>query len=620
MVSRRPTGSQFKETSISEFFEKNRHILGFDSPQKSLFMVVKEAVDNSLDACEEYQILPEILVDIRRLEGDELLVIVEDNGIGIDRKQVPNVFGRLLYGSRFGTLRQSRGQQGIGITASILYGQITTAKPALIRTKVETEDVAYEFIMGINVKENRADIREEKPVIWDIPHGTRVEIPIRGKYQTGKQSVFEYLKESAIVNPNADFVFIDPDGKRSRISRVVDRPSAVSRPINPHPTGLELGELNGMMKDHEDYSLKEFLIKSLSRVSERTVEEICNQTSLDPNATVGALSIEDVKKLLESFKSIKFPPPPTDCLAPLGAEFIRRGLKNIYGELQPLYYGKPIQRPVSVYNGNPFSVEVGIVFGGNLPADDQVRVVRFANKVPLLYQQGACAITRAVSEMDWRTYGLDQRGGKGMPFGPAIIMVHVFGIRLPFTSESKEAIAGIDQISEEISSALKSAARGVRSFINKKEKRAKILERFVLVEKIIPEIGQKCSSILGENLPDMSPVLSKIANVVFVTENSERTEDGYRIKVTVANFTMKTINLDLYCEPPGASSPSEVFRQDIADLQPSSRFEFNFNVEGSFKEYPGTNFFFKGIDPICVQGAELLPPDYFTEELKIEDE
>jgi hypothetical protein len=140
------------------------------------------------------------------------------------------------------------------------------------------------------------------------------------------------------------------------------------------------------------------------------------------------------------------------------------------------------------------------------------------------------------------------------------------------------------------------------------------------VEKIIPEIGQKCSAILGEELPDMSPVLSKIANVVFVTENSEKTGEGYIINVTVANFTMKTINMELYCEPPGVSSPSEVFRKEITDLQPSSRYEFNFRVEGSFKEYPGTNFFFKGIDPIWIQGAELLPPDYFTEDLKIEDE
>ena len=402
--------SEFRETSISEFFEKNRHILGFDSLQKSLFMVIKEAVDNSLDACEEYQILPDIYVEINRSGDDSLTVIVEDNGPGISRKEVPNVFGRLLYGSRFGTLRQSRGQQGIGITASILYGQITTALPSKIKTKQKQEDVAYAFELGINVKENRADIISEKPVIWGKESGTRIEIPLKGKYQTGKQSVFEYLKESAIVNPNAQFTFIDPDGKKVRIERVIEKPSTPARSIKPHPMGLELGELYRMARSIPNRTLGEFLLQDLSRLTPRTLDEMSSTSGIDFSIPVDKLEIHYMKKLLDAFNSVKILPPPTDCLSPLGSDFIRRGLKNIYGELQPLYFGKPVQRPVSVHNGNPFSVEVGIVYGGNLPADEQVRVVRFANKVPLLYQPGACAITRAISEMDWRGYGFDQRG------------------------------------------------------------------------------------------------------------------------------------------------------------------------------------------------------------------
>ena len=619
MVSRKvEPPSEFRETSISEFFEKNRHILGFDSLQKSLFMVIKEAVDNSLDACEEFQILPDIYVEVRKGEGDSITAIVEDNGPGISRKEVPNVFGRLLYGSRFGTLRQSRGQQGIGITASILYGQITTAKPSLIRTKVSGDDVGYEFLLGINVKENRADVRIEKPIIWEKEHGTRIEVPLNGKYQTGKQSVFEYLKESAIVNPNAQFTFTDPDGKRVRIERVVEKPSTPAKAIKPHPMGLELGELYGMARSSSQNTLGEFLMRDLSRVSQRTLDEIASTTDIDFSRPVRELDIQYVKKVMDSFGNVKILPPPTDCLSPLGSEFIRRGLKNIYGELQPLYFGKPVQRPVSVHNGNPFSVEVGIVYGGNLPSDDQIRIVRFANKVPLLYQAGACAITRAISEMDWRTYGFDQRGGKGIPFGPAIVLVHVFGIRLPFTSESKEAIAGIGAIMDEIGSALKSSARGVRSFINKREKRSRIYEKFTLVEKIIPEIGLKSSSILGLQSPDISLVLSKIANVVFVTESSVRGGDYYEVTVNVVNFTRKNHSFRLFAEPPGLTSPSETLSFEVNDLEPSRRVSFTFRISGSFNQYPGTEYYFTGIDPVWVQGAEQLPPDYFTEELKIE--
>ncbi len=612
--------SEFRETSISEFFEKNRHILGFDSLQKSLFMVIKEAVDNSLDACEEYQILPDIYVEISRSGDDILTAVIEDNGPGISRKEVPNVFGRLLYGSRFGTLRQSRGQQGIGITASILYGQITTALPSKIRTKMRQDDVAYDFQLGINVKENRADIISEKPVIWEKESGTRIEIPLKGKYQTGKQSVFEYLKESAIVNPNAQFTFIDPEGKKVRIERVVEKTSVPARSIKPHPMGLELGELFRMARAVPNRTLGEFLLQDLSRVTPRTLDDMTSAFGIDFSIPVENLEIQYMKGVMDAFSSVKILPPPTDCLSPLGSDFIRRGLKNIYGELQPLYFGKPVQRPVSVHNGNPFSVEVGIVYGGNLPAEEQVRIVRFANKVPLLYQPGACAITRAISEMDWRTYGFDQRGGKGVPFGPAIILVHVFGIRLPFTSESKEAIAGIDIIVDEIMAALKTAARGVRGFINKREKRSKIYEKFTLVEKIIPEIGSKSASLLGLPQPDISMVLSRIANVIFVTESFQRNEDHYDVKAEVVNFTRKTATFKLYAEPPGVSSPSETMSFDVSGLEPSRRISFEFRVNGTFNQYPGTEYYFTGIDPVWVQGAELLPPDYFEEELKIEAE
>jgi DNA topoisomerase-6 subunit B len=222
--------------------------------------------------------------------------------------------------------------------------------------------------------------------------------------------------------------------------------------------------------------------------------------------------------------------------------------------------------------------------------------------------------------MDWRTYGFDQRGGKGVPFGPAIILVHVFGIRLPFTSESKEAIAGIDIIVDEIMAALKTAARGVRGFINKREKRSKIYEKFTLVEKIIPEIGSKSASLLGLPQPDISMVLSRIANVIFVTESFQRNEDHYDVKAEVVNFTRKTATFKLYAEPPGVSSPSETLSFDVSGLEPSRRISFEFRVNGTFNQYPGTEYYFTGIDPVWVQGAELLPPDYFEEELKIEAE
>ena len=117
-----------REISVSEFFLKNRHLLGFDTPAKALVTAVKEAVDNALDACEEAGVLPEIVVEVRGRLGRSR-VTVEDNGPGIVESQISRIFGKLLYGSKFHKFSQSRGQQGMGISAAGMYGQLTVGKP-----------------------------------------------------------------------------------------------------------------------------------------------------------------------------------------------------------------------------------------------------------------------------------------------------------------------------------------------------------------------------------------------------------------------------------------------------------------------------------------------------------
>lgn len=617
MPPRKATISEFREASISEFFEKNRHILGFDSLQKSLFMIVKEALDNSLDACEEHGILPDISVTIEKIDSDEFSATIEDNGPGIERKQVPNVFGKLLYGSRFHSFKQSRGQQGIGITAAILYGQITTARPSYIKTKRKEDDVAYEFHLGINVKENRADIHSEKPLIWDKPHGTVISVPANGKYQVGKQSILEYVRECAVANPNATFHLTDPDGKTYEIQRVTETLSKPAIAIKPHPLGLELGDINSLAKNTSASNIHEFLKEEFNRISDKVAGEVLEHSGIDPGKKPAELTLQEVKKLKEAFSAVKLMPPPTDCLSPLGSDFIRKGLKSVYGDNHPSHYGKPIMRPISVYNGNPFSVEAGIVYGGDLPSDQPVRVVRFANKVPLLYQPGACAITRAISELDWRQYGFDQKGGQGLPYGPAIIFVHVYGIRIPFTSESKEAIANVQEIVDEVALCLRSLGRGVKSFLGKKEKRAKIYEKFRLVNTLIPEIGKKAASILGEEVPNLEPVISKIANVVFVTEEFNRTEEGLKVDIRIINYTRKNVAMNLIADPPTGDYDGPELKWEIKDLEPASEFRQSFILTGTIPDYPGTNYYFTGIDPVKIQGAELLPADYSTESVSI---
>ncbi len=607
-----------KEISLSEFFEKNRHILGFDSPQKALFMIVKEALDNSLDACEEAGILPEISVSVDRKESEEYEVVISDNGPGIERKDIPNVFGKLLYGSRFHSYRQSRGQQGIGITAAVLFGQITTGKHSEIITKRKDSEVAYKVKMGINIKENVADVILEEPMIWDREHGTHIRITTNAKYQTGKQSVFEYLKETAAVNPNMELTFTDPDGKVTVFRRVLEEPSKRAVAIKPYPIGLEIGEINSIAKTSTSESLRTFLSGEFSRISSNLAGEILNVTGIDGSVSPHDLSTGDIKKLKEAFETVKIMPPQTDCLSPLGEVFIRKGLMNVYGELRPSFYSKPIVRKPAIYNGNPFAVEAGLVYGGDIPSDSQIRIVRYANKVPLLYQQGACAITKAIQDTDWRNYGLDQRSGQGIPYGPVMLFVHVYGVKLPYTSESKEAIAPVPEILEEVKAALKVAGREIRRHLRKKDKRKKADEKFRLVNVIIPEIARKASSILSENEPVIDSVLSQIANVVFINETVTKNEDSIEISCTVYNYTKKARSFSLFADPPvGEVEGEQEFK--VSELASGTNTEFRFRILGASSNYPGTNYYFKGIDPVNVLGAELLPADWGMKGVEMEE-
>ena len=192
-----------REISVAEFFTKNRHLLGFDNPRKALLTTIKEGVDNSLDACEEAGILPEVKVVVAPgSEEDRFRVTIEDNGPGIVKAQIPKIFAKLLYGSKFHRLKMSRGQQGIGISAAGMYGQLTTGKPVSITSKTSRNKPAHHYELEIDTKKNEPRIIVDETIDWPVDRGTRVEIELEAKYQKGRQSVEEYLEQTAIANPH----------------------------------------------------------------------------------------------------------------------------------------------------------------------------------------------------------------------------------------------------------------------------------------------------------------------------------------------------------------------------------------------------------------------------------
>ena len=623
-----------KEISVSEFFEKNKQILGFDSLTRALITSVKEPVDNSLDACEEAGVLPEIAVRVEKIDNSEYKVTVEDNGPGIVKKQVPNVFARLLYGSRFHTRAQKRGQQGIGVSAVVMYGQLTTGKPARVRSKISDEDVAYECELILDTKKNRPEIIKEDFVIWDRPHGTSFSINVKGKYIGGKQSIFEYLKGVAIVNPHAKITFVPPEGNTIVFERASETPIPPTKEVKPHPEGVELGELLSMAKYTESLKMTSFLNSEFSRISYRVAREICELAGVPPDMRPDKMTLEQAGGILEAIKKVKIMSPETDCLSPIGETLIRKGLKNVLGNLKADFYAPPVTREPKVYAGNPFVVEVGIVYGGGLNKEEPVQILRFANRVPLMYQQGACAITQAIEAVDWRRYGLEQRGGQGIPFGPAIILVHVASTKIPFTSESKEAIANIPEIREEIELALKACARRLKTHLNKAAKKSKTRVKFEIVQDIIPMIAEKSAKIVGKPVPKLAGTITKIMNVVWIDDEVKFEKNRHHISVRIYNYTPKTQSFHLHMLVPYDKIDQKTLKEkpievretnkltwDIKRIASTEIVELAFDLQGVPQEqYDDNEVYVSGIDAASVIGAEVLPGDWDLEHLKITEE
>jgi len=537
-----------KQVAISEFFEKNKHFLGFDTLTRALITAVKEAVDNALDACEEARILPDIVVQITKIDNkkDILQLDVEDNGPGIPRASIEKVFGQLLFGSRFHAIRQSRGQQGIGITGVVMYSQLTTGDPTHVESKIASEATAVAVDIGLDTRKNKAVKSNQDRVDWgEKVHGLKIRTSMKAKYQKGRQSVWQYLRMTSIVNPHADILFIDPDGQEHHWPRVTEKLPGRVEAIKPHPNGIELGQLQRLCGESSESRMTTFLRRNFSGVSGRAAKELCQVAELEEKLKPKSMKADQIRALLEAFqgermlrgKPIKLLNPPTSCLSPIEELLIKKGLSKTIDSK----FVTTMTRAPSVTQGNPFQIEVGLIFGEGMAADKPVEILRFANRVPLMYQQGGCLLTKAIESVDWRQYGLDQAGGRGVPKGPAAILVHLASTNVQFTSEAKEALSDNEVVMEEGRKAMLEMGRGLRKHLEKKKKMGKTREKFELINDIIPAIAEKAASLLELPVPDLAASITKIMSAVIAETTTVWNKETKQTDVNIIlyNYTSR---------------------------------------------------------------------------------
>ena len=513
-----------RDISVSEFFAKNRHLLGFDNPRKALLTTVKEAVDNALDACEDAHILPKIIVTISPLEGtdNKFRLTIVDNGPGIIAKQVPNIFARLLYGSKFHTLKMSRGQQGIGISAAGMYGLLTTGEPVQIISRTSGSKPAKHYHVQIDTTRNRPEVILDEECEFDQTTGTSVTITLEGKYQKGKQSVDEYLAQTAIANPHATFIYNAPDGTAVEYPRQTEDRPFTPIEIKPHPYGVEMGVLFKMARESETKKIVDFMHREFSRVSSNAARDMVKKAKLSVNLKPNQITLKEAEQLHKVINETKLMAPPTDCIGPIGEEKLIDGLKRV---VEAEFYTSCTRKP-SVYRGNPFIIEAALAYGCKNGKDDNgkddkeplMRLVRFANRVPLLYQQSACATCKAVLDTNWKNYGLSQSKG-ALPSGPMMLMVHIASVWVPFTSESKEAVAHYPEIIKEIKLAIQECGRKLGLHVRKQKRIKDELVKRSYIETYLPHIGQALKDILVLKDPQVNTLVENLGRILEKTRS-----------------------------------------------------------------------------------------------------
>lgn len=651
-----------RDISVSEFFAKNRHLLGFDNPRKALLTTVKEAVDNSLDACEEAGIVPEIWVAIDAVSANRYRVAVQDNGPGILKKQIPLIFGKLLYGSKFHRLRMSRGQQGIGISAAGMYGMLTTGKPVRIVSKLSPKKPWHYYEIQIDTKKNHPEILNgrgegedfdpgekslelmtKRSIEWidvypeDDPErprevlksGTRVTIELEAKFHRARGSVGDYLEQTAIANPHVTIHYRDPEGQEVTYRRSTNQLPPEPKEIKPHPYGVELGRLVTMLKDAEQSTITQFLTDSFSRVSTGIAKAICDTAKISTRAHPKRIGRQEADALFAAIQETKIGAPATDCLSPIGEDLILKGLMHVV----PGEFYAAATRPPAVYRGNPFQIEVGLAYGGtataqrvtlealtemlsesdartlrqflintfdgigsdaadrilteaemgtraspqklskadiarlheamrnvNLSEGQTMQVFRYANRVPLQFQPAACAITQSIVQLNWRPYGLAQSRGQ-LPSGPVSVMVHMASVWVPFTSESKEAIASYPEIQKELRLGLQAVGRKLGAYLNAKNRVRQEGERRNIFLRYLGEVADAVNTISGFDRDKLYEQLVEVAKKKTVEADAKFDDRGKRInKDPLAELGDNVVIISQ--EPEGeltesASSPAE---------------------------------------------------------------
>ncbi len=501
----RKSAKQITTSSTAEYFSKNLQQVGFSSPVKAVLTTLKEALDNSLDACEDAGILPEITVKVERLGAgtlkntDQILIRVEDNGPGIEADDIPKVFGEYLASSKFGRGRCSRGQQGIGISAATTWAMQTTARGAMVTTKQKSARKAISCVVDMDLKNNKGIVRDKQLIDWNRAHGTAVEFRLDGRIQAnGEGGILAYLRGTILLNPHMTLHYAISDVPKTTVDRVTKEVPTIPEATAPHPHTMKLGEFMGHARLFGHIRTNVWLKKGFARLGDAAQAQICKERKLKPEVLtqyIDTMAEDTFKALYSAIQNATLPAPPTNTVMAVGEEGLALSIRRL-GDVD--YFAVLTRKPM-IADFKPVQVEVAIarlkVRAGE-DNDSPVQVLRFANRVPLQFDKASCAIVKALTSVNWRSYGIRQPKDS-LPLGPYIVAVSLVSPFIKFKNASKETIDASDELVEEIRRALMQAGQRLSRYLKRENKADELEQRVQHIEQFGPILIETLARILN---------------------------------------------------------------------------------------------------------------------------
>jgi DNA topoisomerase-6 subunit B len=495
----------FQEISSADFFYRNRDIAGFTNPTRAIYSTIRELVENSLDACEIREIPPDIYLRISHESGPTdgpgiYRVHIEDNGIGIPHDIIPSAFGQVLFGSKY-KLRQTRGTFGLGGKMAILYGQITTHGQATIMSSTGPTKV-HRYDLTIDIQKNKPEVASHKTISNDTRwHGAVIEFSTEADYTRAMAKIIDYLMQTAIVAPYATITYVDPRGRLYRFDRATVQMPKPPHETLPHPYGVDVETMKRLIELTGERTMQAFMRTHFHRVGNTIAASFLQQVEIPPKKNPKKLTPDEIVRIVNAMKSYKFLAPDASCLSPLGEELLEAGIRK---ELSPEFVAV-YQRKPSAYSGFPFIVEVGIAYGGQIKSGEGIKLYRFANKIPLLFDEASDVSWKVVNtEIDWRHY----KASSDMPIA---VFVHICSTKVPYKTVGKEFIADRPDVEREVLNAVREVARRLSLFLSKKIHIAHDKRRLDVFQKYLPKIAVFSSKLAEKGKPpDVSPLLRSV--------------------------------------------------------------------------------------------------------------